>query len=139
MHKKSLFSIVLLLTSVACHKAESPLALEECDPAGYIGCIQADSLLSIPVIDTNLSLTYSSRWKKHPSLPGDWGSTPLGMGGWSLNLVQRYDRANRILIGGDGSWRLVDAVSLPSGELAVPSHDGSIAYVFDSGGRHLAT
>lgn len=63
----------------------------------------------------------------------------LGLGGWAINLVERYDMANRILVSGDGSWRMVDAAKLPSGELAVPSYDGSVAFVFDSVGRHLRT
>jgi hypothetical protein len=117
-----LFVLLLSLSSVACHKrGVPPLTLEECDPAGYIGCIQPDAFLSIPISDTNLSLTYSSRWVNRKSTPGLWDTRPLWLGGWSINLVQRYDAVNRILISGDGSWRIVDATKLSSGELAVPS------------------
>ncbi|HEV3513879.1 MAG TPA: hypothetical protein VGS05_19385 [Candidatus Sulfotelmatobacter sp.] len=63
----------------------------------------------------------------------------LGLGGWSINFVQRYDKASRLLISGDGSWRLVDSVSLPSGAQAVPSYDGTLAYIFDSSGHHVRT
>jgi RHS repeat-associated protein len=135
-----LFVLLLSLSSVACHKrGVPPLTLEECDPAGYIGCIQPDAFLSIPISDTNLSLTYSSRWVNRKSTPGLWDTRPLWLGGWSINLVQRYDAVNRILISGDGSWRIVDATKLSSGELAVPSYDGSVAFVFDSAGRHVRT
>ena len=139
MRNTSLLLALLLLTLVACHKSPSLVDLEECDLPAYLPCIQPDSLVSIAVPDSNLVLTYSSRWKNRPSIQGDWDATPIGLGGWSLNLVQRYDSETRHLIGGDGSWRSVDAVSLPSGNLAVPSVDGAFAYVFDSAGRHLGT
>ena len=135
-----ILALLLVLSSVACHKHGTvPLALEECDPAGYIGCIQQSAFLSIPITDTNLSLTYSSRWMIRQAEQGSWDAQPLGLGGWSINLVQRYDRANRILISGEGSWRIADGVKLHSGELAVPSYDGALAFIFDSAGRHTRT
>jgi RHS repeat-associated protein len=134
----TLLSLSLLL--VACRKNGTPgLALEECDPAGYITCLQQNAFLSVPITDTNLFLTYSSRWGDHGSRRQSPDATSLGLGGWSLNLVQRYDFKNRLLIGGDGTWRRVDGIKLPSGELAVPSYDGTEAYIFDSAGRHLRT
>jgi YD repeat-containing protein len=132
-----ILALLLVLSSLACHKHGTvPLALEECDPAGYIGCIQQSAFLSIPITDTNLSLTYSSRWMIRQAEQGSWDAQPLGLGGWSINLVPRYDRANRILISGEGSWRIADGVKLHSGELAVPSYDGALAFIFDSAGRH---
>ncbi|HZQ21875.1 MAG TPA: RHS repeat-associated core domain-containing protein [Terriglobales bacterium] len=113
--------------------------LEECDPAGFIDCIRQDSFLSIPITDTNLFLTYSSRRPNGPSGQDVGDARVLGLGGWSINLVQRYDRANRILISGDGTWRITDGVQLPTGEFVVPSYDGAMAYVFDSAGRHVRT
>ena len=131
--------MALALTLVACHKhTPPPLALEECDPAGFIACIQQSAFASIPITDTNLFLTYSSRWRRH-SDPGAWAADALGLGGWSLNLLQRYDPANRILMNGDGTWRIVDAGTLPSGDFAIPSFDGNVAFIFDSAGRHLRT
>ena len=135
-----ILALLLVFSSVACHKHGTvPLALEECDPAGYIGCIQQNAFLSIPITDTNLFLTYSSRWMIRQAEQGSWDAQPLGLGGWSINLVQRYDRANRILISGEGSWRIADGVKLHSGELAVPSYDGALAFIFDSAGRHTRT
>ena len=125
---------------LGCQRYRQPaLALEECDPAGYIPCLQQVAFLSIPIVDSNLSLTYSSRWT--PAKPGQpaWDATSLGLGGWSINLLQRYDAANKILISGDGTWRLADSVALPNGERAVPSFDGTLAYIFDSAGHHLRT
>ena len=133
-------ALILLLASVACVKhGKPPLALEECDPAGYIACLQAASFVSLPIADSNLFLTYSSRWTPGVPKEPDWDARWLGLGGWSINVVQRYDKATGLLIGGDGSWRLVEAVKLPSGEMALPSFDGSVAYVFDSAGRHIRT
>jgi RHS repeat-associated protein len=93
--------------------------------------------LSIPITDTNAFLTYSSRWVNRGSSQGGWDANALGIGGWSLNLVQRYDLKNQILIAGDGTWRRTNAVKLPSGELAVPSYDGAKAFIFDSAGRQV--
>lgn len=135
-----LLALPLLLASVACEKHRVPIVeLEQCDPAGFIDCIRQDSFLSIPIADTNLFLTYSSRRTNGPSGQDVGEARVLGLGGWSINLVQRYDRANRILISGDGTWRITDGVKLPTGEFVVPSYDGAMAYVFDSAGRHVRT
>lgn len=138
-HLVTEFALVLVLASVACVKhGAPPLALEECDPAGYIPCMQAATFVSLPITDSNLFLTYSSRTPGISGQPG-WDARSLGLGGWSIDVVQRYDKASGLLISGDGSWRLTDGVKLPSGEIAVPSFDGSVAYVFDSAGRHIRT
>ncbi|MBV9181332.1 MAG: RHS repeat protein, partial [Acidobacteria bacterium] len=140
MRRSFLVAVFSLLILAACHRAQVPtLALEECDPAGLIPCTHQEAFASIPVTNTGVYLTYSSRWASGPSPQGGWDASGLGLGGWSLNLVQRYDKAKRLLISGDGSWRVVDSVALPSGEQAVPSYDGTLAYVFDSTGRHLRT
>jgi RHS repeat-associated protein len=120
-------------------KGSASLALEQCDPAGYISCIQPTAFVSIPIADSNLLLTYSSRWGADRSGQRGVDFSPLGLGGWSLSVVQKYDKDSRLLISGDGSWRSTDAVELPSGELAVPSFDASIVYVFDTAGRHIRT
>lgn len=139
MRRSLVIAALSLLTLAGCHKTSRipALALEECDPARFIPCLRQEAFASIPITDTGAYLTYSSRW-----LPGPqhvWDANGLGLGGWSLNFVQRYDKASRLLTSGDGSWRLVDSVSLPSGEQAVPSFDGRLAYIFDSAGHHLRT
>lgn len=139
-HFATEFALLLLIASVACVKhGKPPLTLEECDPAGFIPCVQAAGFVSLPIADSNLFLTYSSRWKPGVRGEPDWDARFLGLGGWSINVVQRYDSANGLLISGDGSWRLGSAVKLPSGEVAIPSFDGSVAYIFDSAGRHIRT
>jgi RHS repeat-associated protein len=135
-------TVLLLLAGLAgCTRSQPPaLALEECDPGGYIGCIQPSAYVFVPIADSNLFLSYSSRWAQ-PAKAGQpgWSAASLGLGGWSINLVQRYDIANQVLIGGDATWRRAESVALPSGERAVPSYDGALAYIFDSAGRHLRT
>jgi RHS repeat-associated protein len=130
-----------LLTLTACHKAPavSALALQECDPAGYIPCGRQEAFASIPVTNTGVYLTYSSRWTSGQAGQHVWDAATLGLGGWSINVLQHYDKASRVLANGDGSWHLTEGVALASGESAVPSYDGSRAYVFDSAGRHLRT
>ena len=54
-------------------------------------------------------------------------------------MLQRYDPVGGVLLSGDGSWRFAKGVTLPSGERAVPSYDGRLAYVFDAKGRHVRT
>jgi hypothetical protein len=109
-------ALILVLASVACVKhGPAPLALEECAPAGYIPCIQAATFVSLPITDSNLFLTYSSKWTPGVSGQPGWDARSLGLGGWSIDVVQRYDEASRLLISGDGSWRLTDGVKLTSG------------------------
>ena len=85
--------MMLVLGLAGCHRAKpvSRLALEQCDPAGYIPCLRQDSFLAIPVVDSNLLSTYSSRWRASSDNPGKWDAGQLGLGGWSMNIVQRYD------------------------------------------------
>lgn len=115
------------------------LALEECDPTAYIPCAPQEAFASIPVTETGAYLTYSSRWTPSPSGQHVWNANTLGLGGWSINFVEHYYKASRLLVSGDGSWRLTDSVALPSGEQVVPSYDGSVAYIFDSAGRNVRT
>src|SRR5579884_3415206 len=98
-------ALLPLLLLLACHKKDTPtIALEECDPAGFIRCIQPDAFLSVPITDTNLLLTYSSRWSDRRLSEEVRNASALALGGWSLNLVHQYDFKNRVLINGDGTW-----------------------------------
>jgi RHS repeat-associated protein len=113
--------------------------LDECDPGGLVACNQQAAFLTIPIADTGVALTYSSQWAPGRKDRPGWDASPLGLGGWSLDVVQRYDAAKGILVGGDGSWRYAKAVPAGSGKTAVPTYDGTIAYVFDAAGRHVRT
>ena len=112
----------------------APTSLDECDPAGYVPCDQQAAVLSIPIVDTNLALTYSSQWAAGRLERPTWNADGLGLGGWSVNVLEGYDTANGVLLGADGSWRFATGVALAAGGQAVPSFDGSLAYVFDAAG-----
>ncbi|HEY7815605.1 MAG TPA: hypothetical protein VIC62_20340, partial [Nakamurella sp.] len=119
--------------------ASGPTALDECDPLGLIACQQQAAFISIPLSDTDLALTWSSQWAPGRTDRPGWDATSLGLGGWSIDVVQRYKPSPGVLIGGDGSWHFATAAKLPAGGVAVPAYDGSVAYVFDAAGRHVQT
>jgi len=111
--------------------------LDECDPAGYVPCNQQAAFLSVPVADTGLSLTYSSQWAPGRSDRPDWDASKLGLGGLSVNVLQAYDASQGILVGGDGTWRFAPEVPAGPGEKAVPSYNGTVAYIFNSTGQQV--
>jgi RHS repeat-associated protein len=104
-----------------------------------VACNQQAVVLSIPIVDTGLALTYSSQWAAARTDRAGWNANSLGLAGWSLNVLERYDPTNGVLIGGDGTWRFATAVPAGSGQTAVPTFDGATAYVFDAAGRHVQT
>ena len=115
------------------------LALEACDLTGYVPCEHQAALLTEPVVGTGVALTYSSEWAPGRKDRSGWDASALGLGGWSIDILQRYDPVAGVLLSGDGSWRFATGVTLPSGERAVPTYDGLRAYVFDAKGRHVRT
>jgi len=114
--------------------APGPTVLDECDPLGLIACEQQAAFLQIAIPDTDLALTWSSQWAPGRTDRPGWDASALGLGGWSVSAVQRYLTAAGILVGDDGSWRFASGVKLADGGMAVPSYDGSLAYVFDAAG-----
>jgi hypothetical protein len=54
-------------------------------------------------------------------------------------VLQGYDAAQGALIGGDGTWRLAHEVPVGPGEVAVPSYEGTLGYVFNPAGRQVRT
>ena len=118
----------------------SPLALRQCDEAGFIPCAPQAVELSIPLAGTGLALTWSSDWvASKGEMPG-WSADSLGLGGWSTTVVQRYDPATGTLLPGSGAWRLVESpLGIDGGRTAVPTFDGTRAFVFDTAGRHVQT
>ena len=115
------------------------LALEACDRTGLVPCAHQAVLLAQPIVGTGVSLTYSSEWAPGRKDRTGWDASSLGLGGWSLDVLQRYDPGTGILLSGDGSWWFAEGVALPSGERAIRSVDGLRAYVFDANGRHVRT
>jgi RHS repeat-associated protein len=115
------------------------LTLEACDLTGYVPCEHQAVLLAEPVVGTGVALTYSSEWAPGRKDRSNWDVAAEGLGGWSLDILQRYDPATGVLLSGDGSWRFAKGVVLASGERVVPTYDGLRAYVFDAKGRHVRT
>ena len=119
--------------------AAGDLALEACDVTGYVPCEHQEVRLALPIAGTGAALTYSSEWAPGRKDRPGWDASAIGLGGWSLDILQRYDPAAGVLLSGDGSWRFAKGVTLPSGEHAVPTYDGLQVFVFDSKGRHVRT
>jgi hypothetical protein len=107
--------------------ARATLVLEECDPTGLIACDQQAAVLSIPIADSGLELTYSSQWASARTGYSGWSAASLGLGGWSVDAVERYDKADGVLLDGSGTWRIAKEVDAGRGEHAVPTFDGSRA------------
>jgi RHS repeat-associated protein len=101
-----------------------------------VPCEHQAVVLRVPVAGTGLALTYSSEWADGRIDRPDWNPDNLGLGGWSLDILDRYDATNKVLVAGNGSWRIVEPVAMASGELAIPSRDGRRVSVFDTAGRH---
>lgn len=115
------------------------LSLEACDLTGSVPCEHQAVLLTEPVVGTGVALTYSSEWAAGRKDRSGWDPSAEGLGGWSLDILRRYDPATGVLLSGDGSWRFAKGIVLASGERVIPSYDGLRAFVFDANGRHVRT
>ena len=120
-------------------KVVGSLDLEECDPARELPCLAQAVRLSQPIVGTGVALTFSTEWAKGRIDRPAWDASALGLGGWSLDVLQRYDPEHGVLLSGDGSWRIVEALDMGNGERAVPSFDGLRAFIFDDLWRHVRT
>ena len=96
-------------------------------------------MLSRAIAGTGIALSISTEWVQGRLDRPQWDAGVLGLGGWSLDVLQRYDPDNGVLLSGDGSWRIVQAVELSDGERAVPSFDGRRVFVFDAAWHHVRT
>ncbi|HET9851634.1 MAG TPA: RHS repeat-associated core domain-containing protein [Candidatus Limnocylindrales bacterium] len=120
-------------------KVVGDLKLEACDPGGLLPCEHRAVVISEPVAASGVSLTYSTEWADGRLDRPVWNADALGLGGWALDVLQRYDPERGVLLSGDGSWRFAVAVDIGERERAVPTYDGLRYYVFDSGWRHVRT
>ncbi|MBC7429940.1 MAG: hypothetical protein H7336_15105, partial [Bacteriovorax sp.] len=69
---------------------------------------------------------------------GGWSTKTLGINGWSLDVVNFYDKNSRTLYLGSGGFVPVTGFSYKNG-FAAPSKDGSELYIFDQFGKHTKT
>ena len=120
-------------------KSVADLSLEMCDPHNLLPCEHQAAVLFEPIAGAGVALTYSTEWADGRVDRPSWNAAGLGLGGWSLNVLQRYDAAAGVLLGGDGSWRIAQAVDLDGGQHAVPTFDGRRYFVFDDAWRHVRT
>ena len=120
-------------------KVVGSLALEACDPAFQLPCAPQSVVLSRDIVGTGIALSVSTEWAQGRLDRPQWDAGALGLGAWSLDVLQRYDPENGVLLSGDGSWRIVQAVALSNGERAVPSFDARQVFVFDSEWHHVRT
>src|SRR5688572_12815779 len=120
-------------------KVVGDLALEQCDPENAIPCEHQAVLLSELVVGTGVALTYSSEWADGRLDRPVWRPDTSGLGGWSIDVMERYDAENGVLLDGDGGWRLAEPTELDTGEMAIPSYDARQFYVFDAEWRHVRT
>ncbi|MEP7020336.1 MAG: RHS repeat-associated core domain-containing protein [Pseudonocardiales bacterium] len=137
---------LLLAVSLGCtathHRgasAASRLALEQCDPLQNVACEHQAALLNVPVPGSGLALVYSSEWAAGRQDRPGWEATALGLGAWGLDVVQRYDPKAKVLLQGDGQWRLVAPVPVGHAEHGIATPDGARVYVFDQAERHGGT
>lgn len=120
-------------------KRVGDLALEACDPDGILPCHQQAVVLSDPIAGAGVSLTYSSEWADGRLDRPHWSAAGLGLGGWSVDVLDRYDAEHGVILSGDGSWRIAAAADIGSGERAVPTRDGLRYSIFDAEWRHTRT
>lgn len=126
-------------SSSAPTKVVGDLTLDACDPTGVMPCEQQAVVLIEPIAASGVALTYSTEWADGRIDRPTWNADALGLGGWALDVLQRYDPERRILLSGDGSWRFAEAVDIGNGERAVPAFDGFQYFVFDKAWRHVRT
>ena len=63
----------------------------------------------------------------------------LGLGGWSVNVLQGYGASQGASWAGTARGGSLEEVPAGPGEVAVPSYDGTLAYVFNAAGRQVRT
>ncbi len=115
------------------------LDLEVCDPERWATCMTDDAHATITLVGTGLRLTYDSRWAVASDFGGTWSARSLGLGGWSLDVIDRYVESERVWLPGDGSWRRATPTDLGGGERAIAHLDDQLVDVFDEAGRHVRT
>src|SRR5688500_8688712 len=120
-------------------KVVGDLALEQCDAEGLLPCENQAVVLSEPIAASGVFLTYSTEWADGRIDRPAWNADALGLGGWSLDVVQRYDSERGVLLSGDGSWRIAEAVDIGDGEKAAATYDGLRYFVFGGDWRHVRT
>jgi RHS repeat-associated protein len=108
---------------------------DTCPDVATVPCQFRAATASIPIVGTHLSLNYTSiRQPGRKIAPSDPDATDVG--GWNISLVDRLNVSDGLFLGGDGTRRRVQPISLGD-QLVVASPDASTTDVFDKKGREL--
>jgi RHS repeat-associated protein len=128
--------------SVQSTPAPVPAALEDCADLSFVPCPRQVAGFSLPIAGSAFSLVYVSDRVPGRTSAGSVDARPIGLGGWSLDVLASYDPATSTLVLGSGARRGAQSVPITmagSAALAVPNVDGTSVFVFDTTGRQLAT
>lgn len=117
---------------------------DPCLAAGsIIGCENQSLGEVVAVAGTPYSLHYQS-----DRVPGNLSATEVAanyakdLGGWTLNVVHRYDPVTNTLFLGDGAFRSaasLGTVTPATAGLLIAAQDGRRVYEFDADGVHTLT
>jgi RHS repeat-associated protein len=115
-------------------------APEDCEDLIAMPCPRQVAALEVPLVASDIALTYSSDRVPGRSVGASLDVRPVGLGGWSVTVLHGYDTASGVLVLGTGERRTVPATPMGSnGTFGVASVDAREIYVFDHDGRHLRT
>jgi RHS repeat-associated protein len=115
-------------------------ALGYCDALRLMPCQRQVLVQTLPISGSTIQLVYSS-----DRVPGRLGDAApevasVGLGGWTLSVLNTLNPQTNTLITGVGELRHVHpkSVSIDDGVLAVAERDGRRVDVFDSAGRNVS-
>ncbi|OLT21565.1 hypothetical protein BJF78_08050 [Pseudonocardia sp. CNS-139] len=137
----ALAAALVTLPVAACTSVVTPppaAAAAACDDLGLLPCPRLVAYAALPIAGSAFRLTYAS--DRAPGRTADPAppAAPVGLGGWTLDVLDSLDPATRTLVSGTGRPRAVTPVPLGDGRFAVAAVDGATVDVFDADGRVLA-
>ncbi len=113
-------------------------ALDACDSMGMMPCQRQVTHLAVSIAGSVAALTYASDRALGRIADRSPAADGVGLGGWSLSVLDTLDPTTHIEITGAGDRRQVTGVSLPDGSTAVADPTGTRVSVFDSAGRQTS-
>ncbi|MET3803754.1 RHS repeat-associated protein [Nakamurella sp. UYEF19] len=112
-------------------------ALDACDILRLLPCARQVAQFSLPIAGSNITLTYSSDRAAGRTQDSSPTADKIGLGGWTLSVLDSLDPATMTMISGSGVRRKVMGVS-DSGQTMVADPGGAVVDVFDAQGRAIA-
>jgi RHS repeat-associated protein len=115
-------------------------ALDRCDESRLMPCQRQVLAQTLPIAGTPIRLVYAS-----DRVPGRLGDASpevvsVGLGGWTLSVLNSLNLQTNLLITGLGELRRVNPkrVSIDDGVFAVAERDGRRVDIFDAAGRNVS-